>query len=345
MKSSFGFSSLALLAGALAASAGCSSAPKEDSGARRAPAPSYAETLRKLESSATLAPGFAIELVHSADPKVSGKYEIEFDGRLKLPYKVTVNAAGLTPKQLEAEVERRYKSFYKSNNSVEIEVEERKYQVEVRGLVQKPGRYSVRVDTSLEELVSIAGGFPGSGTEAKAAAGGSQKPEYLRIVRPNFERAEAPSATRWFDLANYFYKYDTDSDLLWRGGETVYFQATADKDANIKRKWNTVTIMGEVNTPGEQPLLPGADLYTYVMRAGGPKSGADIERVLIIHRGDDDRSIVNMRTEQNFADLKEGDVIILEVKDLQPSTFEKALGYAAQISGIALSVFIILFTL
>jgi len=249
-------------------------------------------------------------------------------------------AAGLTSKQLEGEIERRYKAYYKSNNSVDVEIEERKYLVEVRGLVQKPGRYSVRLDTSLEELVSLAGGFPGSGTEGKGG-GTVQKPGYLRILRPDFERGENANATHWFDLDNYFYNYDTDSDLLWRGGETVYFQATADANANIRRKWNSIMIMGEVNTPGEQPPLPGADLYTYVMKAGGPKTGADLDHVLVIHRSDDDRSTVNMKTQLGYSDLKAGDVIVLETRDTQPTILEKTLTYTAQITGIALAVFLI----
>lgn len=325
----------------IAAGSGCASAPKDDSGARRAPAPSYAETKRKVETGNLVAPGFILNIEHAADPKISGKYEVEFDGQIKMPYKVSVTAAGLTPSQLEGEIERKYRSYYRTNNSVEVDISERKYMVEVRGLVQKPGRYSVRIDTSLEELVAMAGGFPGTGADANKA--GSPKPEYLRIVRNNFDKAES-STTRWFDLANYFYNYDTDADFLWRGGEAIYFLATTDSKAPIKRKWNTVLVMGEVNTPGEVAIVPGADIYQYMAKAGGPKTGADTERVLILHRGADERDTVNLRTDIGFSDIQEGDVILVEAKDVTPSTFEKALTYTAQVTGIVLSLFLIVWT-
>src|SRR5690349_13055610 len=47
-----------------------------------------------------IAPGFDLTLQCSADPAVSGKYRVEPDGKLKLPYDVELDAAGKTLSQL-----------------------------------------------------------------------------------------------------------------------------------------------------------------------------------------------------------------------------------------------------
>ena len=183
----------------------------------------------------------------------------------------------------------------------------------------------------LEELVSVAGGFVSE--EGTAAA---KRPEYLGIERPTFEGEGKNSI--WFHLAEYFFEFDTEPDFLWRGGEKLFFQRTAPADAQIKNNWQTITVMGEVREPKELPVLPSADLLTYVSRAGGLASTADLSQIEIIHRSTDTRQTVNLVNDRMVNQLKPGDVIVVRAVDARPSIFERIASYALTLATVTLSV-------
>lgn len=297
----------------------------------------YEKTRRELLSGRIVAPGNALSLTYSGDPKVSGIYKVDFDGRIHLPYKVILKVAGLSLSQVNELVTKAYSEFVKGNYSTLTEFKERNVWVEVRGEVKNPGRFLVRMDISLEELVSAAGGFE---REQGATSGVARRPDFLRIERPNQNDGIEPGgrSSLWFDLTEYFSNYDTDPDFIWRGGEKVFFQSSAPAGANIRGTWNTVMVMGEVREPKELPVLPNADLLTYISRSGGPSTSADLSRVEIIRRSSDGRITTNLLASRMTNQLKGGDVILVRAVDNSPSFGEKFLSYMLSISTITLSV-------
>lgn len=302
----------------------------------------YAQEKETLEKTKQISPGFTIRIRHSADNEISGEYRVGFNGVLRLPYKVVVKAAGLTTEELAARLEKSYSSYFKANNTVTVEIAAREYIVEVRGLVQKPGNYSVKLDTSLEEIISMAGGL-GGGAEGKSAATAA-KAEWVRIVKPDFMSASGKPGVGWVRLSDYFAKYDVSNEILWRGGEQLFFQLTGDPEA-LRKRSTTVQILGEVHKPGEYPISSDTDLYTYITRAGGHTGSADLTNVTIIHKSNNSSDSYDLSDHTKFIDLAPGDLILVKSMNTKQSTIERVAPVALSISSIITSVFLIVFVL
>ncbi len=311
---------------------GCASAPVSQLEVRRSNE-GYERMRKTLQQNDRVVPGNTISVDHAGDSKISGEYKLDFDGKVQMPYKVTVKAGGLTIAELKESIQKAYQDYVKGDPLVKVEVKERNVWVEARGEVKNPGRYLVRLDMSLEEIVAKAGGFVNEQAGAPGSAG--QRPEYLRIERAPSEGGAAESV--WFQLAEYFSQYDTEPDLLWRGGEKIYFQMTAPPDANIKKNWHTISVMGEVREAKDLPILPNGDLLTYIGRSGGPTSNADFSRVEIIHRATNQRQTVNLISDRLMGELKAGDVVVVRALDNSPSFVDRFLTYVISLSMITIS--------
>src|SRR5437660_674478 len=81
------------------------------------------------------------------------------DGKISLPLLDDVQAAGVTPKQLKADLTRRLAKFIASPEVSVIVREIRSRKVAVLGEVRKPGRYDVGSRASVLDAIALAGGF------------------------------------------------------------------------------------------------------------------------------------------------------------------------------------------
>jgi len=93
-------------------------------------------------------------------PELSAKLRVDSQGRITLPVGGTVEVKGLTPEQVQASVEQRFRQQQILRDPhVEIFVLEYATQrVTVMGEVKTPGVYPIGVKRSVLDLVSIAGG-------------------------------------------------------------------------------------------------------------------------------------------------------------------------------------------
>ncbi len=314
---------------------GCASKPIDQAEVRKS-SEAYEQMRKALQLGDRVAPGNTLSVDFPADTKVTGEYKVDFEGNIQMPYKITLKVGGQTIRELKESIQKAYQPFVKGKPALGIEIKERSVWVEVRGEVKNAGRYLVRLDTSIEEIVTIAGGFAGEQAGGAGASRSSGRPDYLRIDRMNADSSDKDSI--WFELAEYFSQYDTEPDLLWRGGESIFFQKTAPADANVKKSWHNVTVMGEVRDPKEHPVLPNADLLTYVSRSGGPTTAADLSRVEIIHRNSDKRRTVNMVKDRMTNELKEGDVVVVRAIDNSPPFISTILTTVLAVTSISMSI-------
>jgi protein involved in polysaccharide export with SLBB domain len=91
-------------------------------------------------------------------PELSGEYTLDGDGRFSMPLIGTVEAAGLTPAELEKLLVERYKPDYLVNPRIFIQVlNYRPYYLigEVRGT----GAFPYRAGMTYMQAIAIAGGF------------------------------------------------------------------------------------------------------------------------------------------------------------------------------------------
>jgi len=84
---------------------------------------------------------------------------VRMDGKISLPLIQEIKAAGLTPLQLKEVLTRRLKEFIE-NPTVSVTVmEANSYKVYVTGYIRNPGVYRLRSETSVAQIIPMAGGF------------------------------------------------------------------------------------------------------------------------------------------------------------------------------------------
>ena len=84
---------------------------------------------------------------------------VRMDGYISLPLIHEIRAAGLTPLQLKEELTRRLKEFIENPNVSVIIMEANSFKVYVSGQVRNPGVYRLRSETTILQIIPMAGGF------------------------------------------------------------------------------------------------------------------------------------------------------------------------------------------
>jgi polysaccharide biosynthesis/export protein len=90
---------------------------------------------------------------------VSKTVPVRPDGVVSLPLVHDVQAAGLTPMELRAILVRRLTDFMPNPEVSVIVTEVKSFKVSVIGEVQKPARYDLKAETTVLEVLALAGGF------------------------------------------------------------------------------------------------------------------------------------------------------------------------------------------
>jgi polysaccharide export outer membrane protein len=81
------------------------------------------------------------------------------DGKITLPLIDDVQAAGFTARQLKEVLTKRLKEFVENPNVSVMVMEANSYKVYVSGQVRTPGIYRLRSETTLLQIIPMAGGF------------------------------------------------------------------------------------------------------------------------------------------------------------------------------------------
>jgi len=84
---------------------------------------------------------------------------VRMDGKISLPVVNDVQAAGLTPLQLKETLAKQLKEFVDNPEVSVIVMEANSYKVFVSGEVRTPGVYRLRAETTILEVIPMAGGF------------------------------------------------------------------------------------------------------------------------------------------------------------------------------------------
>jgi polysaccharide export outer membrane protein len=84
---------------------------------------------------------------------------VRMDGKISLPLIQEVKAAGLTPLQLKEVLMRKFKEFIENPIVSVTVVEVNSYKVYVMGQVKTPGVHRLRSETTVTQIIVMAGGF------------------------------------------------------------------------------------------------------------------------------------------------------------------------------------------
>ena len=114
------------------------------------------------------------------EPDVSRTLPVRPDGKISLPLVGDVQAAGLTAKQLRANLEKALQAFIASPAVTVIVQEVRSQTFNILGDVQRPGTFPLTKPTTVLDALAMAGGFREWAKQTKVyvlrtGAGGAQE--------------------------------------------------------------------------------------------------------------------------------------------------------------------------
>ena len=93
------------------------------------------------------------------EDSLSRTVPVRMDGKISLPLIDETQAAGLTPLQLKESLIQKLKEFIDTPNVSVIVMEANSVKVYVSGQVRTPGVYRLRSETTLLQVIPMAGGF------------------------------------------------------------------------------------------------------------------------------------------------------------------------------------------
>ena len=93
------------------------------------------------------------------EKNLSGTVAVRMDGKISLPLIYDVQAAGLTPRELQENLAKKLKEFVENPDVTVTVTEANSFKVYVSGQVRTPGVFKLRTETNLLQIISMAGGF------------------------------------------------------------------------------------------------------------------------------------------------------------------------------------------
>ncbi len=279
------------------------------------------------ESELTLAPGFLISMRFLGDSKLDGDFRTDFDGFLDLPYDIRVSATGLDLAGLKRKLTDLYRPYFKNSSDIKLRIHEERYWLDIRGLVQKPGRYLVNPGDSLDQVIVMAGGL------MKDPA-----PAYVRIQKDN--------KIFVLDLNNYYNKGEDRQQIRgWIGGEIVFFQreiADSLRESLPTAPYRQpVQVLGQVRKPGPYSVKSGMDFVDLITEAEGFTSDADLDHLEIVRRTEGHQRIYEFDW-KNFEKAptpQEGDILVVHAD--RTTKMERRIQMAGIIASILSSIALI----
>jgi polysaccharide export outer membrane protein len=234
----------------------------------------------------------ALNVIVVDQPTLTQKYSVGADGRVTFPMIGTLQAAGLSPDQLAAEMRRRLSDGFFNNPQVRIEIERAK-RVFVFGGVQNPGMYPLSPSMTLMEVLARAGYQGASEAIIVRSKNGSAAPalpdqEGSEVIRVNLREFEKELE-----------KGQLSRNVLLADADTIYVP---------RFDPNRIYVSGQVRTPGAYSVPEKTTVYQALALAGGPTERASLGKVKIMRLVDGKQKTINAKLE-DF--VRPGDTIVV----------------------------------
>ena len=202
-------------------------------------------------------------------PELSGRYTVETDGAFSFPLIGRVQAVGHTVEQLEGTLRTRLLDGYFRNPRVTVAVAEyRSQRVFIVGEVHSPGAYPLAAETSLIEILALAGLAPTASGAAVVVRGGT--PGRTPIGNGGEPRPADNADTIRVNLRD-LEGGDLSRNILLRDGDTVFIPRA-----------EVVYVFGEVRDPGAFPIQEGMTVLQALSLAGGGTEFAALNRLTVM---------------------------------------------------------------
>ena len=235
----------------------CASRPPLPPPVARPPVSGMAEEQQQTPTiESTLGPGDILRVSVYDNPDLSQEVTIGADGVFSYPLIGRVQAAGLSVRQLESLLAKRFADGYLVSPQVGVTVTQHKsQQVYVMGAVTKPGPYPLQRQTTLLEALSAAGGTtPEAGFEV--------------ILTRVADKSSLPSGASTVSAANGQPAMRVSLEQLMAGGVPQRI-TVQDGDVIYVPVAAFIYVTGEIQRPGRYRLEKDTTIQKAVTLAGG----------------------------------------------------------------------------
>ncbi len=282
------------------------------------------------ENDYILGPGDKLKIIVSRDyPELDSNDLIDGEGTIYLPKIHRVFVRGLTIKELNEVLNKRYLEFIKYPN-LEVRVTSyRPVKIYVDGEVESPGLQTLKGSLSLNDDGISDTYFPTVFDAIRAAGGISQFSDLSKIelIRDNSISEGGGKKRTNLNFSNVLTKGDTSQNIRIYDGDFIKISKTNDISltqlskaiqSNLNPKFINVFVSGRVKNPGPIKLTKSSTLNDAIDMAGGSKVLKGKTRfVRFLNDGQIDTrkfkySKRNKRGSYENPFLKESDLIIID---------------------------------
>jgi polysaccharide export outer membrane protein len=233
--------------------------------------------------------------------ELSREIAVQTDGSIPFPLIGSIQAKGLTTKQLEKSLAKKL-GRYVSNPQISVIVKQfSHHQVLITGEVHSVGAFNYRENIHLMEFISAAGGFTDVANRKE-----------IKIYRGPPENRK----TFTIDVEDIIRTGDFSKDFLLEPGDII----------EVPKGQSRISLLGEIRSPGYYDFHVNMRLVDLISQAGGFTDNANISNVTIIHTEASGlrRTVkVNLKKilsgTQNDVEIQTGDTVYLPRKALASS--------------------------
>ena len=287
---------MALLFMLIAAVAGA--APAFAQGAPAAPAsvaaPKPAAPAAQIETDYVVGPQDVLNVRIFGEEKLSGRIRIDSDGSFPFEYLGRVKAEGMTTSQIEAFLAKALGDGYLRNPQVSVEVVEyRSQSVFVTGEVRSPNKYSLPGNSTLMDVLTLAGSVTANAGNWVQITHARQGGEML-----------GPAASAEYDMRVNLRDIQTGKaqNIKMRDGDTIYVPKS-------ERVW----VVGQVRNTGPVVFEEGMTVFEAIAAAGGITEKGSNSRIEIVRIENGQRKSIDAKQTDV---LKPGDQVNVRTRRL-----------------------------
>lgn len=225
-------------------------------------------------------PGDTIYVAVWGHPDLSGPVTVSPDGTIALPLVDIVQVKGMTTEEIAELLTRKLSEFIR-NPRVTVSLREFGYTVHVYGEVVKPNYYKVPDKTTLQEVISMAGGFTPYAD--------------IKHIKITSFREDGSKETRIVDFSRFLRENDESANPFVKSDDLIFVPRLSLEEYLSK----VVSVIGSVQRPGVFELEEPLSLLDVISMAGGFTFDADLEKVSVVEfgpDGDHDVKVVNAKS-------------------------------------------------
>jgi len=213
----------------------------------------------------TVGPGDTLFIVVWGEESLSGIVYVGPDGTISMPAPVGIlNVSGLTVTQIQDLLTRRLSEYLKNPRiTVSIRAFEG-FPVHIIGQVKAPTYYKVIDNTTLQELITSAGGM----TELADL-------KHVRLFRTD---KEGEIQEEEIDFSLFVKQNDLSANPILKENDVVFIP----RISRSERAKTLVTVLGSVAKPGTHELEEALSLLDVLTLAGGLTQLADLRKIWLL---------------------------------------------------------------